>query len=80
MVQMTSATVTFTEYNRTSFVIWSDNTISVPKGSFFITPELNNVQTPVNIPFKYTHYSDPLTVKTVTLSPITSSGYSPYIY
>lgn len=80
IVQMTSATVTFTEYSGTNFVIWSDSTISIPKGSYCMTPELNNVQTPVNIPFKYTHYDTPLTVKTVTLSPITSSGYSPYIY
>ena len=81
IVQMTSATVTFTEYNNTIFVVWSDSTISIPKGSYFMTPELNNVQTPVNIPFKYVYYDDtPLTVKTVTLSPITSSGYSPYIY
>ena len=80
MVQMTSATVTFTEYNGTNFVIWSDSTISVPKGSYCMTPELNNVQTPVNIPFKYTHYNTPLTVKTVTLSPITAGSYVSYIY
>lgn len=80
IVQMTSATVTFTEYSGTNFVIWSDSTISIPKGSTFIIPELNNVQTPVTIPFKYMHYSTPLTVKTVTLSPITAGSYASYIY
>ena len=80
IVQMTSATVTFTEYSGTNFVIWSDSTISIPKGSYFMTPELNNVQTPVNIPFKYTYYNTPLTVKTVTLSPITHSSSANYIY